>query len=259
MVYDVMPERWRSNVPIFAAQKKKEEKKEQTNSTIAWRYDSMDIKVKQENVAKVSLNLGRHVPPEEVTEEKLKTFELTSFTQAKALFQHISAELQNNLRDPKDTKARRIVLSNFEQFWKGTNGKKVEMTKLFVALRTLVRSSHSVVLLSCQMSGLPAGIAETMRSLADVTLRLELKGQNQTEFGEFDGFFKVVGLRSLNKVLSWKLDTLVFGFKSQKQEFLIEKLYLSVDEKEPPKFTDIAESHPEKPAAAAKVNVNYEF
>jgi len=259
IIYDNIPQRWESMIPAVISSSKDAKKLAEENKTtstdktvIAWRYDNMDIKLKEENVNKEipPVDLSKHVDQhseEYKAKNLLNVIDLNKFNTLKALLEHIHATMLDSLKNSNDQTLKRFVFpSFFSPLWT-VKFTSAELRKFFSALKVLFRSSNSSLLMSIpsELGSVASYDKEFIRFSMDYVIRLEhIKGLQ--EFEDFQGFFKIVKIPQINKLLSYSLDTNVYGFKSTKKKFEIEKLYLN-----PEAETNPFDSQPKKDSGAS--------
>jgi len=246
-IYDLLEYRWSKIIPqIYVPSKSGADKegkegdgtKTAEKSQIAWRYDEMNIQLKEQNENKdiPILDLSKHfdINSAEFKAKNLLVFvspkEVTSY---KELFDNIFNQVQESLSDSNDRTLKRIIFPNFFATFCQLKVDLFEINKFFHSLRVFARSTYCTFIFSMRLDD--EVLRNNLRFIFDYVLSLEVL-KNSEDFEDFQGFLRLSKIPSLNKFLSHPHESEIFGFKASKKRFEIEKLYLN-PEKESTEFT----------------------
>ena len=145
--------------------------------------------------------------------------------------------MENMLEDPKDTKAKRIVVNNFGNISNHNFlQNEVELCKFQSAIKALIRATHCVVVQAIPKSGFSTRdsgtenykMNESLRNkvvqYADLYMSMEIQ-HNPKMFTDFSGCISFLKTYPMQKYKQYPLEHNVYGFKSGKTEFTVELLY----------------------------------
>ncbi|KAL4454197.1 hypothetical protein ABPG74_012154 [Tetrahymena malaccensis] len=232
-VYDVFPKRWYDMIPVKSTSEEKREQeklaisKQKEENKIAWRYNHMTIKLKEEALSKdiPRLDLSRNVADKEKVKNLLLSKDINQFGNLKELLDDVCNSLQNSFASENDTKLKKICITNLFGNFSKIKYTDQELIKFLYAIKTITRASHMLLVLT-----IPPTVSEKLKSLFymnfDLVIKLEPLFEN-TEFLDFNGMLHILKYPQINNYLNFKLDTLTWGLKaSSKKRIEIEKLYL---------------------------------
>jgi len=233
-IYDLLEYRWKKLIPQIynpsRSESEADKSKSDEKSKIAWRYDNMSIKLKEQNENKEIplLDLSKHL---DIESQDFKSKNLLKFVNPKdvksykELFDHIVNQVQDSLSDSNDRTLKRFVFPNFFATFCQLEINPLQINKFFQSLRTFARSTYCTFLFSMRFED-NEELKNNIRFIFDYVLSLEVL-KNSEEFEDFQGFLRLAKIPSLNKFLSHPHEAEIFGFKASKKRLEIEKLYLN--------------------------------
>lgn len=186
-------------VPVKSTSEEKREQeklvvsKQKEESKIAWRYNTMSIKLKEEVLSKAipRLDLSRHISSDDARFSKLITLKnVNSFTGLKALLDDLVESVQNSLASENDIQLKRVCITNLFGNFSKMKWTPHELAKFVIALRTIVRSSHMLLVLTVPPS-LELEVKSLLYANFDLVLKLEPFFDNN-QFADFNGMLHIM-------------------------------------------------------------------
>jgi elongator complex protein 4 len=216
-----------------------EEESGTTEMKIAWRYQDLPkVTTSFSNQFGHHFDMTKKMSKERLSSVNFNTLKLqgeSSVEMYQTLLEAIENEIKkqqtSSLSTPK-TVLRVIIHSIGSPLWlEDTSRESADITRFFHSLRDLLRSSNTVAAVS-----IPTHLFQNhsfirrIERLNDCVIRLESFAGSDKEsnplYKEFRGLFHICKLPRINSLICHSLDTLDFGFKLKRKNFLIEKLHL---------------------------------
>eukprot|EP01016_Furgasonia_blochmanni_P005681 TRINITY_DN12226_c0_g1_i1.p1 TRINITY_DN12226_c0_g1~~TRINITY_DN12226_c0_g1_i1.p1 ORF type:complete len:353 (+),score=63.13 TRINITY_DN12226_c0_g1_i1:152-1210(+) len=240
LVIDHDSERWLNMIPTISSSSdkkemsEKEEQKTEEKAKIAWRYDNMQTKKVEENlqIDVPKFDMAQQIDLEKdakfIDKKKLLSLkEARSFESLKGAFGEICTWMQNSLKDPNDKSIKRILVSGLLNTVPGRASNDRDAIKFAKSLKTLIRSSHSVLMLTVR----PNAVSKLLENnlIHEFDICLQSSSLNSKEYEDFQGLLTFHSLKGLNRFLFVDLETDIYGVKMERKKIGIEKLYQSLE------------------------------
>ena len=151
------------------------------------------------------------------------------------LWESICEQIQQNLADESDDRIFRLLIPSFEMFLppQPSRSQQTEIIRFLRNLKTLVRATNCVCLISADESLLPKFINANLISQADLVLKVtSFKDHQEMKIGDYDGTLRLLKLPKINGFINSPLpDSDIYALKlKSKSGITVEKIHLDPEE-----------------------------
>ena len=222
------------------------EKQNDNSLKIAWRYENInytnligDLSKSLKYIFDLSRPLQDNFKNSALNKGDIFTKHIDFFKRTEILpfINEIISDFQNfnleeNTQDENDKKEyRRIIISNFFEFFNYKKGNYNEIYMALLALKNMARSLNGYVFITVNKDLINEKIYNLLQYISDYVLRIRplLMVDNKEKVSNYDAIFHIEKLNWINNIKPLDIETNIYGIIKDKRKVIIEKIDVGVE------------------------------
>ena len=222
------------------------EKQNDNSLKIAWRYENInytnligDLSKSLKYIFDLSRPLQDNFKNSALNKGNIFTKHIDFFKRTEILpfINEIISDFQNfnleeNTQDENDKKEyRRIIISNFFEFFNYKKGNYNEIYMALLALKNMARSLNGYVFITVNKDLINEKIYNLLQYISDYVLRIRplLMVDNKEKVSNYDAIFHIEKFNWINNIKPLDIETNIYGIIKDKRKVIIEKIDVGVE------------------------------
>ena len=218
------------------------EKQNDNSLQIAWRYENInytnligDLSKSLKYIFDLSRPLQDNFKNPAINKGNIITKHIDFFKQTEILpiindiisdFQNFSLEESSN-----DNNYRRIILSNFFEFFDEKKGNFNEIYMALLALNSMARSLNGYVCITVNKELISKKLFNLLQYISDYVLRIRplLMVDEKEKVSNYNAIFHIEKVNWINNIKPLDIETNIYGIIKDKRKIIIEKIDVGVE------------------------------
>ena len=242
-VYNNLPYKSTQVENILNSQQIKLNEKDNKNNNslqIAWRYENInytnligDLSKSLKYIFDLSRPLQDNFKNSAINKGNIICKHIDFFKQIEILpfINDIINEFQNLSEEGNDITYKRIIISNFFEFYNSKKGNYNEIYIALNALKNMTRSLNGYVFITVNKEIIDSKIFNLLQYVSDYILRIRplLMVEEKEKVSNYDAIFHIEKVNWINNIKPLDIETNIYGIIKDKRKVIIEKIDVGVE------------------------------
>ena len=242
-VYNNLPYKSTQVENILNSQQIKLNEKDNKNNNslqIAWRYENInytnligDLSKSLKYIFDLSRPLQDNFKNPAINKGNIICKHIDFFKQIEILpfINDIINEFQNLSEEGNDITYKRIIISNFFEFYNSKKGNYNEIYIALNALKNMTRSLNGYVFITVNKEIIDSKIFNLLQYVSDYILRIRplLMVEEKEKVSNYDAIFHIEKVNWINNIKPLDIETNIYGIIKDKRKVIIEKIDVGVE------------------------------
>ena len=242
-VYNNLPYKSTQVENILNSQQIKLNEKDNKNNNslqIAWRYENIyytnligDLSKSLKYIFDLSRPLQDNFKNSALNKGDIFTKHIDFFKRTEILpfINDIINEFQNLSEEGNDITYKRIIISNFFEFYNSKKGNYNEIYIALNALKNMTRSLNGYVFITVNKEIIDSKIFNLLQYVSDYILRIRplLMVEEKEKVSNYDAIFHIEKVNWINNIKPLDIETNIYGIIKDKRKVIIEKIDVGVE------------------------------
>ena len=242
-VYNNLPYKSTQVENILNSQQIKLNEKDNKNNNslqIAWRYENInytnligDLSKSLKYIFDLSRPLQDNFKNSAINKGNIICKHIDFFKQIEILpfINDIINEFQNLSEEGNDITYKRIIISNFFEFYNSKKGNYNEIYIALNALKNMTRSLNGYVFITVNKEIIDSKIFNLLKYVSDYILRIRplLMVEEKEKVSNYDAIFHIEKVNWINNIKPLDIETNIYGIIKDKRKVIIEKIDVGVE------------------------------
>ena len=216
------------------------EKQNDNSLKIAWRYENInytnligDLSKSLKYIFDLSRPLQDNFKNSAINKGNIICKHIDFFKQIEILpfINDIINEFQNLSEEGNDITYKRIIISNFFEFYNSKKGNYNEIYIALNALKNMTRSLNGYVFITVNKEIIDSKIFNLLQYVSDYILRIRplLMVEDKEKVSNYDAIFHIEKVKWINNIKPLDIETNIYGIIKDKRKVIIEKIDVGVE------------------------------